>query len=328
MKRKLAKLQKKAEEVSVSSGDDGEEDQVMTLLTKRDEEILEERRALEHEKKSLVPYRNKQRVLLLSSRGITTRYRHFMEDMRALIPHHIKEVKHDDKKRLFEINGLSELKGCNGCLFFEVRKKKDLYLWMTQPPNGPSVRFLVSNVHTMDELQMTGNCLLGSRPILSFSNEFDTIPNLQLSKQMLTKIFNTPRGHPQSKPFVDRLAQFTYLDGRIWVRMYQIVDLTKDQREIRKMDKQGEETFTLNEIGPRFVLTVVKIFQGSFGGRTLFENPDYVSPNDHRALLKRSLGEKYSNRQKSMRRTESRRQEIEQAVPEDKLANKKVFFSS
>jgi ribosome biogenesis protein BRX1 len=31
--------------------------------------------------------RNKQRVLLLSSRGVTSRMRHFMSDLEALLPH-------------------------------------------------------------------------------------------------------------------------------------------------------------------------------------------------------------------------------------------------
>lgn len=33
-------------------------------------------------------------------------------------------------------------------------------------------------------------------------------------------------------------------------------------------------------IGPRFVLNPIRIFEGSFGGPTLFQNPHYVSPND------------------------------------------------
>lgn len=33
------------------------------------------------------------------------------------------------------------------------------------------------------------------------------------------------------------------------------------------------------EIGPRFVLNLIKIFQGSFGGPTLYENPGFKSPN-------------------------------------------------
>lgn len=36
---------------------------------------------------------NKQRVLVFSSRGITTRYRHLMDDFRKLLPHHKREVK-------------------------------------------------------------------------------------------------------------------------------------------------------------------------------------------------------------------------------------------
>ena len=32
--------------------------------------------------------------------------------------------------------------------------------------------------------------------------------------------------------------------------------------------------------GPRFVLNLVRVFDGSFGGATLYENPNYVSPNE------------------------------------------------
>lgn len=33
------------------------------------------------------PVQNKQRVLVLSSRGVTERYRHLMSDIQALLPH-------------------------------------------------------------------------------------------------------------------------------------------------------------------------------------------------------------------------------------------------
>ena len=32
--------------------------------------------------------------------------------------------------------------------------------------------------------------------------------------------------------------------------------------------------------GPRFVLNLIRIFDGSFGGPTIFENPKYTSPNE------------------------------------------------
>ena len=44
-------------------------------------------------KSSAVKYSNKQRVLVFCARGITTRYRHFLEDLRNLLPHHKKDVK-------------------------------------------------------------------------------------------------------------------------------------------------------------------------------------------------------------------------------------------
>ena len=31
--------------------------------------------------------------------------------------------------------------------------------------------------------------------------------------------------------------------------------------------------------GPRFVLQLIKVFEGSFGGVTLYENPLYITPN-------------------------------------------------
>ena len=35
------------------------------------------------------------------------------------------------------------------------------------------------NVHTMDELKLTGNSMLGSRPLLNFDAKFDQTPHWQ-----------------------------------------------------------------------------------------------------------------------------------------------------
>lgn len=47
-------------------------------------------------------YVNKQRTLVLSSRGITSRYRHFMLDLEALMPHSKRESKFDSKEDMSE----------------------------------------------------------------------------------------------------------------------------------------------------------------------------------------------------------------------------------
>merc|ERR1712131_119111 len=106
---------------------------------------------------------NKERVLVFSSRGVDYRTRHLMKDLKTIMPHTKADTKMDRKDKLFVINEVCEMKNCNKCLFFEAKKKRDLYMWIANVPHGPSAKFLVQNVHTLAELKMTGNCLKGSR---------------------------------------------------------------------------------------------------------------------------------------------------------------------
>jgi ribosome biogenesis protein BRX1 len=73
---------------------------------------------------------------------------------------------------------------------------------------------------------------------------------------------------------------FSVADNRVWIRNFQIV----------------EESGALAEIGPRLTLNLIKIFDGSFRGECLFENPFYVSPNLHRRNVKMAAAGKYVNR--------------------------------
>lgn len=162
-------------------------------------------------------YRNKQRCLVLCSRGVTARYRHLLEDLRTLLPHHKKESKLDpgSEGAARAVNDIAEIRGCSSVLFLECRKRQDAYLWMGKQPSGPSVRFHVSNIHTMDELRLTGNCMKGSRPILSFDESFGRLDHLKILKELFVDIFGTPRGHPKVKPFVDRVMAFYHADNKV-----------------------------------------------------------------------------------------------------------------
>ncbi|KAM3962981.1 ribosome biogenesis protein BRX1 homolog [Aphomia sociella] len=227
-----------------------------------------------------VKWINRQRVLVFAARGINHRHRHLMEDIKKLMPHHKSESKMERSKNLYVVNEISEMKNCNKCILFEGRKMRDLYLWMSNIPNGPSVKFLIENIYTMGELKMTGNCLKGSRPLLSFDPQFTKDPHYNLLKELLTQIFGVPYHHPKSQPFFDHVYTFMILDNRIWFRNYQILS----------------EDGALAEIGPRFVLNPVKIFSGSFGGTTLWENPKYVSPAKLRQAYSKKAANKYESR--------------------------------
>jgi len=224
---------------------------------------------------------NKQRVLIFSSRGISYLARHVMKNLRLLMAHSKSEPKAELRKNFSVLNEIAELRNCNKVLFFDMKKKKrDLYLWMASVPDGPTIKFLVENLHTMEGLKLTGNCLRGSRPILSFDKKFDDEPHWKLIKELFTQIFGTPKSHPKSQPFIDHVLTFTIIDNKIWLRNYQIV----------------EENGSLAEIGPRFVLNLHCIFEKSFSGMLIYENPLYVAPNLRRRLAKAEASQKYKQR--------------------------------
>ena len=178
-------------------------------------------------------YRNKQRCLVLCLRGATARYRHLLEDLRTLLPHHKKESKLDCGKNgaASAVNDIAQMRGCNTVLFLECRKRQDAYLWLGRVGDnlGPSVKFHMTNVHTMDELRLTGNCMKGSRPILTFDESFGRLEHLKLLKSLFTDVFGTPRGHPKSKPFVDRVMAFYYADKKV-CNLKMIFNSLGDQR--------------------------------------------------------------------------------------------------
>lgn len=270
-------------------------------------------------------YHNKQRCLIMCSRGVTARYRHLLEDMRTLIPHHKKDSKLDAGNSKGgagqAINDIAEMKSCNSFIFLECRKRgQDAYLHLGFTPDGPSAKFHLTNVHTMDELRLTGNCMKGSRPILSFDDTFDKLPHLKLLRILFTDIFGTPRGHPKSKPFVDRVMGFYYADNKIWVRNYQIQDeQASNAKEASELKNQDGLHTSLVEIGPRFVLSPIRISVGSFWGQTLYQNEEYVSPNELRAERMRGKGNEYKKRKKSQQERKERKDNL--VLPEDPLAS-------
>lgn len=245
-------------------------------------------------------WRNKQRTLVFCSRGVTPRFRHLMDDIRKLLPHCKTENKFEKKQNFQEINTVCELKSCNNCIFFESRKRTDLYMWMARVPTGPTIKFQVLNMHTLGEIHLTGNCLLGSRPVLSFDQKFDEHAHLRLLKEMIIQTMGTPRNHPKQKPFHDHVMNFSYLDGKIWFRHYQIQPITEG-------DKDDPERQVLTEIGPRFVLEPIRILGGSFSGATLYLNQSYLSPTALRVQAKKNFGELYVKRQKAVKAGEKRK---------------------
>lgn len=234
-----------------------------------------------------------------------------------MLPHSIRDTKLDTKSSNnynSALNSLADLHSCNYVFFLESRSHKnaqDLYLWLAKAPNGPTIKFHVSNIHTMAELGFGGNVLKGGRGIVVFDKSFDENmamggkESIGLIREMLRGVFCVPsKGVRGTKPFIDRVIGVYSLDGKIWMRVYEIREGNKDNVEDKLQD--GDMTgVKLVEVGPRFVLTPIVILEGSFGGPVIFENKMYVSPNQVRREARLKKQAKYA--QRTFDRTDRRR---------------------
>lgn len=99
---------------------------------------------------------------------------------------------------------------------------------------------------------------------------------------------------------------FSYVDGKVWIRTYEIkeVEATEDAEEEDETTKAGKKAakglrgtdVNLQEIGPRVTLTPTIALEGSMGGPVIYENREYVSPNQVRAELRRKVAGRHSAR--------------------------------
>lgn len=154
----------------------------------------------------------------------------------------------------------------------------------------------------MAELGFGGNCLKGGRGIVVFDKSFDELTSSggeeskSLIREMLRGVFCVPsKGVRGAKPFVDRVVGIYGLDGKIWIRIYEIREGSKDNIE-EKVPDVTDSGVKLVEVGPRMVLTPIVILEGSFGGPVIFENKMYVSPNLVRREARLKKSSKYAQR--------------------------------
>ena len=216
---------------------------------------------------------NKTRTLIVASRGVSHQERHLVNDLINLIPNSKKECKIERDIAAEELNNICYMHSCKFCIYFEHRKR-ELVMWLFKSPGGPLAKFSVTNIHALNEIKLMGNCIKYSRPLLSFDKSFEEKEHLKLLKEMFIQTFNSPKGHPKTKPFYDHQICFYNIDNQIFIRVYQILNEIKEK--FTNADK--EDKIQLLEIGPRFSLKLIRIFSDSLGGKTLYLNKDYIAP--------------------------------------------------
>ena len=181
---------------------------------------VEEKYGFESEKEK--DWVNRQRVLLVGSRGIKAKARHLMTDLSHLLAHHKRETKIEKNQGIAEqLVESCDLKDCENILYFEQRRDR-IYMFLGKASEGPTMKFQIEGISTADEMKMTGNCLRHSRALLSFDDGFKTDLNLKIFKNLAKDAFNTPKKHPKSQPFIDKIFHFGSYNGNVYFRNYQV----------------------------------------------------------------------------------------------------------
>lgn len=168
-------------------------------------------------------WKNRQRTLIVGSRGIKADGRHLIKNLNSLLAHSKRETKVEKNAGLRDQIGSScELKDCENFLYFEQRRDR-LYLYCGKFETGPTFKFQVSGIKTANELKLIGNCLKHSRPLLSFDESFGATPQMKVFRSLAEHAFGTPKFHPKSQPFQDKIFHFGLFEGQIFFRNYQVM---------------------------------------------------------------------------------------------------------
>jgi ribosome biogenesis protein BRX1 len=209
--------------------------------------------------------------LIASTRGIRARHRHLLRDLSRLLPHGQPHSKVDtDEAGLGGMPALCEDNGCSTSLLLDARDPRRLYMWVAGCPDGPTTMFRVLNIHTVAELKLEARRVFGARNIVVFDEGFNTTADLRVTRAILARTFSVPRhrgADPRSTSAASsvggaqaarHLISFSWLDGSIWLRVYRV------QGHV-----DGSGALDVEEIGPRLVLSPIRIIASGFGGAIL-----------------------------------------------------------
>lgn len=239
----------------------------------------------------------RHKVMMITCKGTTGMFSKMKTDLERLIPHNKKESKFNTALPVSALMEVIRLRTCDHALYWEMRQRTELILWATSYPKGPTVKFQVANLLTSDRMRYQGNFHRFTRPILSFSHEFDQPEKyeLRIIKELMKRIFATPHLHHKSVPFVDHVIAFRVREDGISIdfRVYSIQKNTNI--------KQGADQYSLAETGPSFVLIPFQILSSVMCGDILWRNENYVSPGER---AKQQRAREFKQQQQKLREKE------------------------
>lgn len=161
------------------------------------------------------------------------------------MPHGQLGKKLGAEQELSTLTDAVEEADCDSALLLDARDPRRLYMWLASCPSGPSAMFHVLNIHTVAELKLERQRAAGARTLLVFDRQFEESVERKVMKALMTRIFAVPaKGSRERHPKVQHTMYFSWLDDRIWVRIYRITYDTT----LKQVTGARYETISLNVI--------------------------------------------------------------------------------
>jgi hypothetical protein len=112
------------------------------------------------------------KCLTFTSRKANSKVAGLLDDLRRMMPCSRNDNKFDKKTPLSDIVEMCEIKNCDHALYLQStvigkRRKiidKGLYFYLGATSEGPTFKFKLGSIHTLNDFKQTGNCLRHSRP--------------------------------------------------------------------------------------------------------------------------------------------------------------------
>lgn len=193
-------------------------------------------------------------TLMLLSVKTPLACRLLIKDLSALLPNNVmRDSKIKENFSLSEVSELAEVNDSDNVFLIETRRKAPApILWTatrvvdaeSKKESWDVVKFILTGVYTMKELKFLGNPLGDTQMATLFSAEFENSSGLRRIRRMLTNIFNTTTAGVAepvaTKDYVDKLASFFLVEGRIFARFYHLSKKTAETEKIQLERRRAE----------------------------------------------------------------------------------------
>ena len=189
---------------------------------------------------------------LIISGSLPVVFKKFLTNFVSLVPR-CKIIYSSKKGCLYNIEEILNSKDSVIMIASYNKKKRSPKITIKRRCTEMMVKFKLLNLTQNSSKIFFGNFNRNSRPLIFFETIFKERPELNVFRKLILSFFNSKLVQVDLLPSFDHMVSFFYIGSKIFLRIYQICKIRKNQK-----DKEIKNHFCLVEIGPRFKAKIKK----------------------------------------------------------------------